>query len=519
MRISKLLALILALLMLVSAFSACNSDSSNPKDSSTESEEGSSDTESGSTTESASESETEKVSILNGVTFEGTVLNILNGSNSEFGEYVEEITEHSDLIDQAVFNRCDYAETRLKVSTKWTPSTSAGNAAAFVDEADRENRNGGKYDIIFNKSTYSAGLMTRGVLSNLMQYNLLDFASDGWAHSMVEDVAVGNKLYFATGDISVCLLFMTSVVYFNKDMVKDFSINQKIQTNWGKADLYELVESGTWTLDKMITLTEGIYLDTNNSGKKDSGDRVGFNTYAQLIDNFFYGGGYTTVVADDGAFAVGDAFLEPTLMGNLLEQVNEFLHDSGNGGVIEESYNPTRLNFAEGKVLFSMAPASHAYNTHSNADKLDFGVLPVPKHSESQNGYACTQSFPYNMYSIASQGKYRREAAAFMQALSEESYEVTRPAIFDKMMKGRYSEEPEDAMMWNYAIDSNVFDAGRIFQDLFKDSITSKNMTVDLFRDKISENNANWSGVLQSYAGPLVTAAAGLAGTITALPD
>ena len=113
----------------------------------------------------------------------------------------------------------------------------------------------------------------------------------------------------------------------------------------------------------------------------------------------------------------------------------------------------------------------------------------------------------------------RAQGYGIVCAMSGNYVQRGHPAIFDKMMKGRYSEEPEDAMMWNYAIDSNVFDAGRIFQDLFKDSISSKNMTVDLFRDKISENNANWSGVLQSYAGPLVTAAAGLAGTITALPD
>ena len=509
MRFSKVLALLMVLAMLVTSFAACNKGSTDPEETSTQPEE----------EESSQELGTTKPSILDGVSFEGKVLYVLNGANSEFKEYEDEIDENADLLDQMVFKRCDYAETRLKLKTQWTSSSSAGSATKFVEEAERENRNGGKYDIIMNKSTYSAGLMTRGVLSNLLQYPYLDFESDGWATSMIDDVSVNGKLYYATGDISVSLLFMTSVVFFNKDMVKTFDIDQKIQEKWEMEDLYELVENGKWTLDKMITLTEGIYLDTNKSGRKDSGDRVGFNTYKTLLENFYYGGGYTTLVSEGGAFAISESFLDATMMGDLLETINGFMHDTNGGGVLETGYDPTRLNFSAGSVLFSMAPASHAYNTHSNAESLDYGVLPIPKHSETQSNYACTQSFPYNMFSIASQAKNPVPASAFMQALSEESYEVTRPAIFDKMMKGRYAEAPEDAAMWNYAIDSNVFDAGRVFQDLFHEPTSQKNMTVDLFRDKIYDENSNWSGLLQSYLTPLVTAANDLAATISALPD
>jgi hypothetical protein len=104
-----------------------------------------------------------------------------------------------------------------------------------------------------------------------------------------------------------------------------------------------------------------------------------------------------------------------------------------------------------------------------------------------------------------------------MQALAEESYMITRPALFDKLMKGRYAEDPEDAEMWEYAVNANVFDVGRIFNKAFGHE--GQALTTSLFGDRIKANNNNWANVLGSYAGPLTIAASGLAGIISALPD
>ena len=507
----KTLILILALLMVLTAFAACDRGTPDAGPEESESSQTSTDDGTGNT-------DNKNDSILNGVSFEGTTLFLLKGNAVELDEYIEELTEGASLVEKAIFDRCDYAETRLKLRTQWTPVADA----SLVETADLSNSTGGTYDIIVNKSSRSAALMTRGVLSNLTQYPYLDFDSEGWATSLLSDVMVGNKLYFATGDISPNLLFMTSVVFFNKDLVETLGINEKIQTNWDKTDLYELVTSGTWTLDKMVTLCEDVYADKNNSGFKDTGDRFGFNTYSQLLENFYYGGNHTVIVPDGDGFILSQDFMNPILVGDILETVNGLLHDSNDGflekGQKQHNYDETRLNFSEGNVLFCMAPASHAYNTHSNTEKLNYGVLPVPKHSESQENYACTQSFPYCMYSITSQGKNRVPASAFMQALSEESYTTTRPALLDKMMKGRYAEEPQDAEMWDYAVDSNIFDVGRVFQELFNDP-TEGYLTINLFRARIEGDNENWSVILDTYGMPMAWTAADLAGQIMALPD
>ncbi|MBR2018969.1 MAG: carbohydrate ABC transporter substrate-binding protein [Clostridia bacterium] len=509
----KWLTLLLALCVLAMSFVGCN-EASDPSDSSSEESDGAtSETDSESASNQGTTGTIEIPSILDNVKFKGEVVQVLSWQASNLTEYEEELLETSTLLQQAVYNRCDYAQTRLNVVSKWRLEPSSG----FVDLADRENSNGGNYDLIVNNSEQAAPLMSRGVYSNLRQYEYLDFNHDGWARSLLEDVTVRNKLYFATGDISTNLVFMTSVVYFNKDLVKDLGINEKIAANYGVQNLYELVTSGKWTLDKLITLSEDVYKDTDNSGTKGPGDRFGFTTYHNLFENFYYGGGHTTIVVDGDTFSVSPDFLNAELVGGILEKANGLLH--GQNGYIETNYSAARTQFAAGNVLFTMGPASHADNTYSNTEDLNYSVLPIPKNSETQKAYACTQSTPYSVYCVASQGKIPTIAAAFMQALTEESYEVTRPALFDKLMKGRYAENPEDAEMWDYAVDANVFDVGRLFGDMFRFVEGAEPMTYGLFRDKIKSDNANWSNALGTSAVQMTIQASGIASEILGLPD
>jgi len=66
-------------------------------------------------------------------------------------------------------------------------------------------------------------------------------------------------------------------------------------------------------------------------------------------------------------------------------------------------------------------------------------------------------------------------------------------------------------------VDANVFDMARFFVKLYQENqgITPEN----LFRERMLNNNNNWSGVLDSYIVPLTIYTATLSGEIAALPD
>ena len=104
-----------------------------------------------------------------------------------------------------------------------------------------------------------------------------------------------------------------------------------------------------------------------------------------------------------------------------------------------------------------------------------------------------------------------------MQALAEEAYNYTRPASIDKLMKGRYAELPEDAAMWEYAINANVFDMARLFTKLYQEDTGT--LIEGLFRDLAMNDNSNWSKVLDTWIIPLTLATSKLTSQISALPD
>lgn len=72
-----------------------------------------------------------------------------------------------------------------------------------------------------------------------------------WDQRANEDLTVGGKLYFTTGDISILDNMCTMVLFFNKQLIEDNSLD----------DPYELVKNGTWTLDKLFAMSEKVAND------------------------------------------------------------------------------------------------------------------------------------------------------------------------------------------------------------------------------------------------------------------
>ncbi|MBQ2734780.1 MAG: hypothetical protein IJF33_03010, partial [Clostridia bacterium] len=222
-------------------------------------------------------------------------------------------------------------------------------------------------------------------------------------------------------------------------------------------------------------------------------------------------------IMDDG-FKISDDYLNVDLVGNILTTVIDFMYNS-KYGFVESNYAKSKENFAAGNVLFTMGPASHAWNTYSKEQELEYSVLPNPKHTETQERYCATQSVGYLQVSIASHSKNADATSAFLQALTEASYELTRPAIIDTLMKGRYAEDPIDAKMWDYAIDANVFDLGRVYGYLFTEEGTELPLPEKLIRERIQAKSDNWGFVVDGYSEALAIMASNLAGAVAGLAD
>ena len=463
-------ALIMALLMLSGCFVACNGDDNTDDD--------------------GNNPNTPNTPAEEHVRFDGTALEMLYWENTNIDEYMISLeAANGGLVEENVYYRNIYAMDTLGVTTNWTPVTQDKT----IETARNAHLSGGIYDTYCVYSQFGASLALEGLTTDLAASEYVDFSHPSYPDKLVKEATIQGKMYFMSGDISTNSLFMSGLVYYNKNLYETKRIEEAIKAAYGYDTIYAMVEDGKWTNDVLFALAKGVYEDTNAAiAGYDEGDTFGFATYDSVMDNFYYGAGWMTIRSTKAkGLTIDPDFKNHDKISGLIQQVHNFMKedDAYSSG---STHVGARTNFADGRVLFYLAPGSHAYTTFRTVDGLEYGVLPVPKYDAEEDSYGASMSFPYAMYCVSSLSMNLNAACAYLQELSEQSYLHTRPAIFEQTMKLKYSDKAEDAVMWDMIIEAQSYDLGRIFARHMGGS-ESDQITVQTFRSAISNGNSGWN--------------------------
>jgi ABC-type glycerol-3-phosphate transport system substrate-binding protein len=62
-----------------------------------------------------------------------------------------------------------------------------------------------------------------------------------WPESLLDVVSIGGSIYFASGDASINMLHLMYALYFNKDLLSEFRLDDPVY----------LVRNHKWTLDAL----------------------------------------------------------------------------------------------------------------------------------------------------------------------------------------------------------------------------------------------------------------------------
>lgn len=308
----------------------------------------------------------------------GKTINILYWSDAEKPEFfVEDYT--GEVVNDAILNRNRKVEERLGITFNWVGTLgNYNNQSNFVTQAQNSVNSGGDIDIFAGYSMTAATLAIQNLTQNLMELEYLNLEQPWWPESLISETTINGKLFSCSGDIATSMLHFMYGCFVNRDMLKDFSLE----------DPYDLVENGTWTIDKMISMATGVYSDLDGSNSLTVDDRYGFITSSIHFDSFFTSAGLKTVEKDNE----GNLIISP-LFGSektqaLLEKINAFFHDSG-----EVNLTATGSIFKLGQTLFTVDRVYMAEN-HLRDVEFDYGVIPVPKYDEEQENYVTCMGVP-----------------------------------------------------------------------------------------------------------------------------
>ena len=397
--------------------------------------------------------------------------------------FVEESQDDGNIVNTRISERNKIVESRLDVKLEWDGvNGNFGNQKGFVEAAGNSIAAGGGYDVFAGYSMTAATLAMNGYSRNLLELKHLNFEKPWWPQSLTDTATINGKLYFTSGDISTNMLYMMYATFFNKDILTDQHSDMTL------SDMYKLVTDGRWTIDKMIELCDGVYRDENANGVADYEDLYGFETIDLHFDAFFIGSDLGVLdKTTDGELVISpDLKSEKTI--TLLEKITNFFYTSGYAFTKGTTAKYSSAAFKSGRVLYTVDRVYIASGTLRDVSDFKYGILPVPKYNEEQNGYKTCMAFPFTLYSVSVKAKDADAAAAVLECLGSESYRRITPALFEQSMKVRYSESPDDSMMYDLVKKSIVMDLARIF------TTPLNNNSYAPFRNAVKDNTAaGWS--------------------------
>lgn len=386
--------------------------------------------------------------------------------------------QSGEPVENALYERNLNVETRLGVELAFIKTKGgSSDVSAFTQKvsADIAAGTSREYDMIAAYSRTTAMCAYNGYCQNLLDTKYFDVDKPWWPDTLMNQSALGDKLYFCSGDISLSLFHNLDIIYVNKKLAAD--------TGTTVDKMYQMVLDGEWTIDKMIELTQGVYFDANGDGVSDNGDRFGFiaaNTQSQPL---IWGCGITAVDVKDGKMVISDSFTGEKMQG-LLEKVFGWLHGSPDT-LFASSTGVGNTAFADGRCLFFSNIASYTMSKFK-VDGLEFGIMPPPKYDERQKDYYSVMGNAFSLYAILNNGADADMCSAVLECMGSEGYRVLSPAVFESAMKIKYAFDDTTSKMYDIIRAGAIFDNGRIFSAVFEDKFTKT------YNDAVKANNTGW---------------------------
>jgi hypothetical protein len=385
-------------------------------------------------------------SIPSDLKFDNKEYRIFTWSNQTTWEWdAAEFT--GDIIKDALYTRVIQVEERLGV--KLVISKQAGeweNRNNFIKTVANNVLAGAHaFDLIGQYTPAAAIGAMQNLYLNLKDIQYIDFSKPWWPGDIIESSSINGKLYFTTGDITPTLIRSMGTVMANLDLTSAYNIG----------DVYALVDSGEWTLDKVQEIAVGVVGDING-GQQKYGVTV---TSDVLYDNLFYSGGFKFVDTNkDGTIKLSDDIAGEKMI-DWYKKCQSFLCDHNDVALF--AINGA---FTTGDSIFHFGQISDVQNYLKNIT-INFAILPYPKYDTAQEDYCTICGYWVTMYSIPIDAPDTDMSGAVLEALASSAYRNITPAFYRDSFQYRYLNTEVNARIFDLLHNTLVYDTGRTFCD------------------------------------------------------
>lgn len=445
----KILLLALALIMVLSAFVACN-----PSDDSGETSK-----------KPASTTPPESIGNLDpSIDLKEKEVVILSRNNAWTKDEISVEGFNADPINDAIHQRNINVEKLINVTLKNTMVVSGSdiNTQEYSVHNELKKTFGPDcpYHIIASTAYTCFENTASGYYQNLLELDNLDLSQDYWSPQYNKQASIGNAQYFITGAASLTLRRYIFVTFFNKTLAENYHLD----------NLYEVVDRGEWTIDYQAEITANMYENRDSTPGVSEGDMFGFVTdHRVFVDPYVVSCNVQLLEKDSDNFFTVSPNKEK--MDEMLKKLNRLYYGTGATYAYAhigdyDQYDKILTKFAANEATMITQRLIACESDILKNMEAPYGIIPIPKFDEAQKEYYSLAHDQFTVFGVVCSdltANMLDDLGAVLEAMAIESKRVVTPAYFEVALKGKYSKDPQSWEMLDKIANSLNIDGGLLY--------------------------------------------------------
>ena len=477
----KALVLLLALIMLVSAFAACTPPETPGNESKPAVDSKPSDPEETPDENNPEASSTEEViGNLPDLDLGGSQYVILSRNDPWMVDEVSVEGTNGEPINDAIYKRNLNVETLFNIEID-NPLVE-GDDYCVIDALKKTQGPDCPYHIAASSAYTCFQHTPSGLFYNIYDVENIDLDQKYWATKYNDQASIGNAQYFVTGAISLSLRRFIFVTFFNKVLAETYGIE----------NLYDVVKEKRWTLDYQAQIVNNMYDDIDSIPGESEDDFYGFLTNSQIFVDPYVASCDVKLLVKDSDTNFFKFEPEKEKLDNVMEKINNLYYKSGGAYAFVGKSDYSDLD----KILEKFSSSEATMITHrliavessQMREMTDpYGILPMPKYDEDQEEYYSLAHDLFTVYGIVSSVNSIEvdNVGAILEAMAIESYKEVTPAYYEIALKGKYSKDEETWQMLDNIVNNLKINGGLLYT-IELDDITQKIRTA--IKNKIANS-------------------------------
>lgn len=355
-------------------------------------------------------------------------------------------------INDALVKRDLNVEERLGVNLHYLmDQISTGSVTTtghYVDLVKVADASGDPYDLMALYGRTAALLSSDGCLQNILNidYSYINFENPWWTQNLLNEMVVGNSLYMISGDITPSIYEQPYILFYNVDMIESFQL----------VDPYTRVKNNEWTLELFRSYTKDVTVNANGT------QGYGYTASRSNVPSLMHGCAIVIMELDEDSIPrLSDTFFSEKAI-DIVDDLQEWAKEDSY--MIAKTAAEARAPFVSESSLFLSDRVVECFNFTASCN-FSYSVVPTPKYTAEQDRYYTTLDTQLTFFCLMrgfSQDDLTLRSAV-LECMASEGYRLTSPAVVEACLMSRYAQSEQMSEMLRLCVDSVYYDFGRIY--------------------------------------------------------